>query len=466
MIFASAICAIIAVTGSFVAASLTIQSISSNQNGWTGNINSIPGVGTVTTSLAASTVDALLSRTNIGSGSSDVAYDATDHVVYLPGCGPGLQYICAVSEATGVLTSTLTISGLGFPEQAVWDPSNDYLYVAYNGGYIAVVDASTNTLVTSFSTGASTSALGLALDPVDGDLYISNYQFSTPAIYVFSATAYTSVATITTSVPPYPHREVYDPTDNEIFVAGDSAAASVAVVSGATNAVVATISMPTNLPLQLAYDGATSEVYVTCYGNGASPGSSVVISTASNTVTYTIPVGVEPYSSVYDPASGEVFVTNVLSSTVSVISDITHTVVTSIARVTAYYGAYDPHDESIYMADGSGNVYKLSGAPALYSAATVVLPGGGATATVCASAAGCSLGDPTELVSITYTGQSTGQTFTVQVMATGGGASYTGGVDTFQDLGGSLGTTTILIALDLGGGSGQTISTVSIVANG
>jgi YVTN family beta-propeller protein len=58
-----------------------------------------------------------------------------------------------------------------------------------------------------------------------------------------------------------------------------------------------------------------------------------VIDTASNTVTATIPVGIEPFGVAVSPDGSKVYVGNTVSDTVSVIATATNTVIATIPVV-------------------------------------------------------------------------------------------------------------------------------------
>src|SRR5438093_1398557 len=79
-------------------------------------------------------------------------------------------------------------------------------------------------------------------------------------------------------------------------------------------------------PEFLAYDSGKGEVFVSnVYSNTIS-----VISDSTNEVVATIDVYSNPFGVAYDPAKGEIFVANDSSGAISIISDSTNTVVATI----------------------------------------------------------------------------------------------------------------------------------------
>jgi uncharacterized repeat protein (TIGR02059 family) len=123
---------------------------------------------------------------------------------------------------------------------------------------------------------------------------------------------------------------------------------TVSVLNDTTNTVSATISVG-NQPYGVAYNAGSKEVYVSNLNDNtvsvidADPGSGTF-----NTVTHTIAVGIEPY---YVASLGtNIYVTNNISGTVSVVSTLTHAVTNTIAVGIAPRGI-KPHGTDLYVAN-------------------------------------------------------------------------------------------------------------------
>jgi YVTN family beta-propeller protein len=164
---------------------------------------------------------------------------------------------------------------------------------------------------------------GIVHDSKMGEIFVSNSGDNT--VSVINESTNTVVATI--PVGALPAGLAYDPDQNEIYVA-NSRDGTVSVISDTTNTVVATI--PVGIwPYGIAYDSAHGEIYVTNsnYENAAQSGNPAftcnisVISDESHTVTHTIDVGSAPVGIAYDSATREIYVSNSLSMTISVISN-------------------------------------------------------------------------------------------------------------------------------------------------
>jgi YVTN family beta-propeller protein len=125
-------------------------------------------------------------------------------------------------------------------------------------------------------------------------------------------------------------------------------------------------------PQGLAYDSGTGEVFVANAGSGTVS----VISDATNAVVATVGVGSYPEGVAYDSGKGEVFVTNFDSSgTASVISDATNAVVATVSVGGEPQGiAYDSGGGEVFVADfaSSGYVSVVSDGTAFYP--TVATP--------------------------------------------------------------------------------------------
>jgi YVTN family beta-propeller protein len=109
----------------------------------------------------------------------------------------------------------------------------------------------------------------------------------------------------------------------------------VSVISTATNTVTATIPVGLN-PYGVAVTPDGSKVYVANAGEHTVS----VISTATNTVIATVPVGNEPHGIAVTPDGSKVFVANYRDSTVSVISTATNTVTGSPIAVGIFPVAF------------------------------------------------------------------------------------------------------------------------------
>src|SRR6266568_1345194 len=131
--------------------------------------------------------------------------------------------------------------------------------------------------------------------------------------------------------------------------------------SVARTPVPGSLPMANVYPTGIEYDGGKGEMFVA----DAASDNVTVISDVTNTLLANIRVGVNPFGLAYDGAMGEIFVANQASNDVSVISDATNSVV--VASIPAGSGpqweAYDSAKGEVFLANAfSNNVTVISDA--------------------------------------------------------------------------------------------------------
>ena len=145
---------------------------------------------------------------------------------------------------------------------------------------------------------------------------------------------------------------------------------SVSVINTATNTVTATIHVGIN-PWAIAVTQDGKKVYAgSIYGNTIS-----VINTATNTVTAIIPVGHNPWGVAFNPAGTKAYVTDRYDNDVSVINALTNTVTATIpVGNQPNYVAFSPDGTKAYVTNyGSNNVSVIN---ALTNTVTATIPVG------------------------------------------------------------------------------------------
>jgi len=202
------------------------------------------------------------------------------------------------------------------PWGIAYDPSNGYLYVTnYGSDSVSVINGATNTVIANITVGSEQT--GVAYDPSNGYLYVA--VSGSDSVSVINGATNTVIATI--PVGSGPMGVAYDPSNGYIYVTNWNSD-SVSVINGTT--VIADITVGT-WPMGVAYDPSNGYIYVTNYGSD----SVSVIDGANNTVIANITVGSEPWGVAYDPSNGYIYVTNHGSGTVSIISTSTQVTNTS-----------------------------------------------------------------------------------------------------------------------------------------
>jgi YVTN family beta-propeller protein len=181
----------------------------------------------------------------------------------------------------------------------------------------------------------------------------------------------------TTSAPDLPPNEVYgveasisvgasvgpvgvayDSANHDVYVT-DSQGNELSVISTTSETVTGTIPVGF-FPVAIAYDSSNSKLYVADFAQN----SISVVSTATGRVVGNISVGVGPDAVAFDNLSGNIFVANEGSNNTTVITGATDTVSGSVpVGVNPVAIAYDYVDNEVFVAnENSSNVSVIAAA--------------------------------------------------------------------------------------------------------
>jgi DNA-binding beta-propeller fold protein YncE len=169
----------------------------------------------------------------------------------------------------------------------------------------------------------------------------------------------------TVGVQSGPVDGAYDPSNGLVYIANEQDN-NVSVLSGTS--VVATVNVSGGStdcslcaePDFVAYNGANGYVYVVDRLSGEGAGGAVTV-LSGTTAVGTVEVGIDPTFAVVDNSSGEVYVTNALSNSVTVIQDALPGTSVAVGQ-TPVSAAWDPLNGQVFVAnDGSQDVSVLSG---------------------------------------------------------------------------------------------------------
>ncbi len=259
--------------------------------------------------------------------------------------------VTVIDGATNVPSVNVTIGYNAEPAAVAVDPTTGTYYVADSSSDNVTVMSSSNAILENLSVGLD--PIAVAYDPVTNDVYVANYLSSnitvisastnqivgnltcgdtpqaiavntvTGTIYVADAaddnvtvinTAGQQVANVTVGTEPY--SIAVDSLTGNVYVANVYGGPDISVISNATNTVtgslgsgygpdgVAVLSSPTSPTLYVA-DSLDDNVTV------------VNLSTGAEVVNLT--VGQDPVAVAVNPSTGEAYVVNEYSSTLSVI---------------------------------------------------------------------------------------------------------------------------------------------------
>ncbi len=277
----------------------------------------------------------------IGAGEQGIAYDHTTGTIWF---------------ASGSSASVFeAMANLNAPLGLVYDSGkNEIFQVNAYADTVSVFDATNHALVATVPVGDE--PLYDAYDPTQGYIFVTNY-FGTYGVSVISDATNTVIASINLGASYlFPEAVVFDTTQGDAFVAGTGTGAPIFVIPASTLSVASIIPYTVTW---LAYDSGKGELFATTGGNvivldAASPWSLLA--------TITFPTGSNPYQLTYDPAQGEVFVTEEAASTVAVISDATNAITHSVGVGNTPWGlAYDSGSGVVFVDNvNGGNVMVVS----------------------------------------------------------------------------------------------------------
>jgi YVTN family beta-propeller protein len=327
--------------------------------------------------------DSVISTIPVGTHPQGLAFDPANGEIYVANANSNT--ISVISSSTNQVIATIPLNMQ--PRYIVFDSANKNMYVAgviivtnpigtsSDTLALSVISSSTNQVIATMPIAGGSQEVGdiggIAFDPANGNIFVTSILTNTAAnvnmdaVLVFSTSSNKVIATLSISGPEAvafdpANGDVYvesarsntlnviDPATNQVLlplihlivtgIAFDSAngdlymtgLSTVSVLSSSTNQVIATIPVGTN-SLGIAYDSANGNMYAANYGDNTVS----VLSSSTNQVIATIPVGTHPRDIAYDSANGEIYVANTDSNTVSVISTATTQLIPPDTTITS-----------------------------------------------------------------------------------------------------------------------------------
>jgi len=190
----------------------------------------------------------------------------------------------------------------------VYDPITASLYSTNRiSDNVTIINAKTNQVSGSIPVGSG--PYGIVLDKTNGLLYVANDNASTVSII----NPATNLVVGTLPVGSEPQALWYDSSNNDIYVP-DWGSSNLTIISGSSNTIIGAIPLG-SLP-QVAAGLPHSELYVSNSGSN----NLTVVNDTSNSVMGSIPVGLHPDGIQFVPKCNCVFVANLFSDSISIIS--------------------------------------------------------------------------------------------------------------------------------------------------
>jgi YVTN family beta-propeller protein len=284
------------------------------------------------------------------------------------------------------------------PTSLAYDPAKGEIFVANSqSNNVSVISDATNTVVANVSVGNESYPIGLVYDSARGVVFATLYR---DLAYGESVSVINDTTNTVTGMLDFGQTSLnniaYDSGKGELFVTSPGGSTQVnqgpiVAESGSTiyafsdtnGTAIANVDLGTlppglvyngnkadgPIPSSMAYDSGKGELFVTNYVNNYTAGKLVsstvsVVSDVTDDVVATVNIGGgdSPEGLAYDPAKGEVFVANSNGTTVSVISDATNSVVDRVRVEPLPAGnssangalgvAYDSATGDIFVANG------------------------------------------------------------------------------------------------------------------
>ena len=299
-----------------------------------------------------------------------LAFDSGKSEVYVDAFAnsPHSEFVLAVSDSTDKVVANITVgsSDLGW---IVYDSVKGEIFTMDMSGNVYIISDSINRVIADLTIAAPQLGTGLnnvAFDSGRGEIFVANPNInvtvsgnnvtpnflSNATVSVISDVTNSVVANIT--LPGYNADSIaYDPNKGEVFVSYISnSSGEVAVISDSNNAVVDNIALGFG-PAGMVFDSAKNEIYAT-----DANGTLIAISDQNNSVVADVTLQeATPWIMAYDSEKGEIFDVDfnsrALQRSVSAISDRDYSVT---ANITPGYLpsdiTYDSKKGEVFVSNG------------------------------------------------------------------------------------------------------------------
>lgn len=258
-------------------------------------------------------------------GPDGLAYDAANGFLYVSNSNS--DNVSIINTSTERVVGSIPVGS--YPLGVTYDPANGDVYVANClSRNVTVIDGASNSVIGTVGTGECPAQI--AYDPANGRLYVTNQGSNVPSGFINGNLTVIDGATnraIDSIIVGYgPHGVVYDPLNGYIYVANqyyDSTSESnLSVIDGATDRPIGSVLLGVGytsfVPWGLTVAHGGQEVLVTLSYVNANRVEAVA--TETNQVLGSVAVGLWPWAVAMDPMTGDAWVANYLSGTISVLN--------------------------------------------------------------------------------------------------------------------------------------------------
>jgi YVTN family beta-propeller protein len=305
------------------------------------------GLAAAGASQPASAAATSISLGGVGWGVSVDPVTDTAYVSVVP--YPGTPYVAVIDLATDAITSTIPLAAV--PRAITVDPDTDLVYVLTSEHRsVSVISGATDTVTATIALGTTPNdgtTGGIAVDPATDTVYAGvNVTSNVGGLAVINAATNTLTSTITTGVG-FPEAVAVDPATDMVYagynVPGDVESPGAYVINGATNSVSGTIDTPYDL-VNLAVDPVSGLLYT------LDGGSVTGYSLATDTATGTVNLGSTSVGLAVDPQTATVFATpEVGVQNVTLISEADNAITGTIPVTIPTRVAVDPDTDTLVV---------------------------------------------------------------------------------------------------------------------
>ncbi|HYL75809.1 MAG TPA: hypothetical protein VEU96_16485 [Bryobacteraceae bacterium] len=248
----------------------------------------------------------------------------------LTDCDPSSPDILQVNQTNNTVTRVGTcpvavkavISVASRPIEVELTPDARTALVTSYDNVVNFIDVASNSVIFKFTTDSTVNPSGIAIAPDGTRAYITSFNSSNGAVLAIDLGTRSIIATI--PVNAFPQSLFMTPDGAQVYVTFPLGNA-VYVIDTLTNRVATTLSI--TAPYGIGFSPTGTKAYIT--SASGSPGSVVVLDTATYTVVKSYPVGVSPFAIAVMYGGRYVIVNNFGSNSVSVIDTVTDTVKTT-----------------------------------------------------------------------------------------------------------------------------------------
>ncbi|HRD56145.1 MAG TPA: PKD domain-containing protein, partial [Parachlamydiaceae bacterium] len=254
---------------------------------------------------------------------------------------------------TATNTFTTIIPYVEFSSGSVITPNGASIYtVESSAATVTLIDAATNTVVTTIPTGAGLGGFDIITNPEGTRIYASNNISG--IVTVIDTATNTVVANILTAPGLGPLS--ITPDGSTVFV-GSFTLDQVILIDTATNSVINSLATGAGPGMTSITPDGTKAFTANYLSDTVS-----IIDVATETITNTInfPAGAGPYGSALLPDGSTLYIVNFLNDTATIIDVATETITGTIPLTTPganpFWAAATPDGKTVYIVDDTNDI--------------------------------------------------------------------------------------------------------------